>query len=106
DGIRRPGEPRPPRRDVAVTGPRLLRADPEGVQLAAPEVEAEAHGLPRQPRQVGPLPRHRGPRAVAAHRHAAVARQPGDAFAVLAEHLGAQLATLGRDVDEQVLAPE
>src|SRR3954454_20645467 len=76
DRILQPRESRPACRDVAVTRPRLLRADPEGVEFAIAQVEAETHGLPRQPRQVASLPRHLGPRAVLAHRHALVARQP------------------------------
>src|SRR5262245_8422537 len=63
-------EPRSSCSDIAVTSPRRLRTDPEGVQLAIAEVEAKSYGLPRNGCKVrGILPDHLLQRPVGAHRH-------------------------------------
>src|SRR2546427_471783 len=67
-GIRRPLEPRAAGGHIAVAGPRLIGAHPEGVQPAARQGKTEAHRLVCQLTQIGDaFPLNGLPRAVRAH---------------------------------------
>src|SRR5262249_14526436 len=105
--ITRPGEARPTRSNAAAARAARVLAHPECVERAVREVEAEAHGLAREPGQIGrAVPTHLPLRAVAADRAAIGAREWRDDLSGFVEHLDGELSVRCGDIHEKVAAVE
>src|SRR5215472_12217691 len=94
--VRQPAIARAAGRNIAVAGARRLWADPEGVQLAVLEMEAELHCLAGDAAQViGALPAYRRQRLVGADRNTVGRTERGNDFALVVQHRRPQFTRRG-----------